>query len=338
MAEVGVSSEVSGVGSNPGLYIKAPDYVSEGASVVTGSSYLDGQAVRGTYVGQEIMSTPWFSAGTFNNIVTPLIYIEGDSDVTGASADAVMYYDKIKIDIMKRYPGSSTYKTTAVYVNYVSNISNKIGIAPHQDELNRPAWLPLWFDPRYEYKFVLSIATLTIGAYLDVEAMYLQYIPTNSVISGRQIQYGNDTDLQLAQGVPITFGIYWGGTSDTSGNLELNLPSEYFPFTVDSSYSSGGVFTKTANPSVGTFVTMGDNAQKAVINSVESVQCTLTYTAAYGLTSGYAIQPWAYAWPYTDGSNGGYGIKVRVYGGTSLASTYFEGIVHVYGYMSAKAV
>jgi hypothetical protein len=343
MAVSDTATKMDGITSNPGLFVSGPSYVSDGAKIVQGTNYWDGQAVRGTYAGQDLIATGWFAAGTFNNIVTPLVYIEGDNSVTGAAASANMYLDKLKITIYKRMPGTTSSTSTEVFVNYVKNISNKNGIAPHHEELNRPTWLPLWFDPRYEYKFVISVNVITTGAYLDVEGMYLQYVDVNGYMAGRQVQYGNQINMNLAQGIPIIDAFTWGGTSTSNGSLYLHIPSEYFPFNYNASSSSLGAFTSKWDSTLGTPDTgtadtnVDDNTMKAMLSSVEVVTCTLNQ-GTYGTLSSYGIHPWMRAGIYTDGSNGGFGIYISIEAGPSIGAQYFSGRMIVVGYTNAKAV
>jgi hypothetical protein len=235
MATSDVIKSMDGMGTNPGLFIRAPDYVCQGVDVVYNSAYFESRAVRGTFTGQKLFETPWYAAGTFNNIVIPMVYIEGDTAVTGTGTSASTQTDKLKITIYKRLPGSTTFTTTPIYVSYHSNVSNKIGQAP------------------------------TSGAALDVEGIYLQYYVANSVTTGRQLKFGSYGETTLAQGIPVICGAYWTATTDGAGNLSIAIPSEYFP------YSAGWTLSENASGSAPSSTGQG---MRAVINAVDSVQTT----------------------------------------------------------------
>ena len=319
MATSDIIKSMDGMGTNPGLLIRAADYVLPSAEIVYSNNYFEGKAVRGTTKGQKLMESPWFQAGTFNNIVIPMVYIEGASSVTGTGTDASSNVDKIKIIIYKRYPGQTSFTTSEVFCIYKANVSNKIGIAPHFEHFNRPAWMPTWFDIRYEYKFAIEVAQITSGAALDVEGIYLQYYIVNSVMSGRQATFGS---YDMDQAVPVTGGVYWSATTDGSGNLSIAIPSEFFPY-------SGGSWTigeaATGNPP-----SLTGLALKPVINSVDSVQTTFV--------SGTDIDAEYLLWNYevVDSSDGGFTLYIGMHSdNNNTAYTFYTSF---FGYIGPMGV
>jgi len=320
MATTDVIKAMDGIGANPGLLIRAPDYVCQGAEIVHGTSYFEGKAVRGYYKGQKLFETPWFAAGTLNNVVIPMVYIEGALSVTGAAVDADSNNDKLKITIYKRLPGNTEFTTTPIYVRYQSDISNKIGQAPHAESIYRPAWQPTWFDIRYEYKFLVEVWEITNTAYLDVEGIYFQYYVSHTVTSGRQLKYGSDPTL-LYQGIPVILGAYWTATTDGAGNLSIAIPSEYFP------YSAG--WTKAENATGSAPSTTGQ-AVRGIINSVESVHTTHvsgTDIDAEWMMANYEV---------VDSTNGGYTIYFLLHSDNASVQCVFYS--QIYGHVSPMVV
>lgn len=319
MATTDIVDNMDGIGTNPGLLIRAPDYVSQGTDIVYNSAYFEGKAVRGTKPGQRLFETPWLAAGTLNNVCIPMLYIEGDTTVTGTGTSADHYNDKLKIIVYKRLPSDPTnISTTNIYCSYVQNISNKIGIAPHHEEIYRPSWNPTWFDIRYEYKFAVEVYSITSGAALDVEGIYLQYYITNSVCNGRQVQYGSGT---MAQAIPVVAGMYWTATTDGSGNLSIAIPSEFFP------YSSGWTKGESAT---GSAPSSTDLALKPVINSVDAV--VTSFAGGTDISAEYLL--WNYE--VVDGSNGGYTIYVGLHSDSPSAAYSFE--TFVFGYTTPMVI
>ena len=318
MATTDIIKTMDGMGSNPGLLIRAPDYVADGAQIVYNSNYFEGKAVRGTKKGQKLMESPWFAAGTFNNIVIPMVYIEGATSVTGAGTDASTANDKVKIIIYKRLPGSATVTTTEIYVQYIDSISNRIGMAPHFEHFYRPSWMPTWFDIRYEYKFTVEVFNITDGAALDVEGIYLQYYITNSVMAGRQVKFGSTL---YGMAVPVMGGCYWTATTDGSGNLSIAIPSEYFP------YSSG--YTQAENATGSAPSTTG-LPLKNVLNSVDAVNTS--YAGGTDIDAEYLL--WNYE--VVDSYNGGYTLYIGMHSDNASAQYWFQTMV--YGYVGPLTV
>jgi hypothetical protein len=315
-----VVKSMDGMGSNPGLLIRAPDYVAPGAEIVYSNSYFEGKAVRGVQRGQKIMESPWFAAGTFNNIVIPMVYIEGASSVTGTGTDASSGNDKVRITIYKRLPGSQTITTTTIHVQYVSTISNKVGMAPHFEHFYRPSWMPTWFDIRYEYKFVMDVYRITAGAALDVEGIYLQYYVANSVMAGRQVTFGAAADA-MGMAVPVMGGTYWTATTDGSGNLSIAIPSEYFP------YSSGYTQAESATGSAPSTTGL---PLKNLLNSVDGMNTT--FAGGTDIDAEYLL--WNYE--VVDGLNGGYTLYIGLH--SDNASAQYWCYTTVYGYVGPLTV
>lgn len=319
-----VVKTMDGIGTNPGLLIRAPDYVCQGTEIVYNSAYFEGKAVRGTTVGQKLMESPWFAAGTFNNVVIPMVYIEGLKSVTGASTDAYSQNDKLKITIYKRLPSSpSNITTTPVYVSYHSNVSNKIGQAPHTEHWNRPAWYPTWFDIRYEYKFVVEVYSITAGAALDLEGIYLQYYGVNTITTGRQLKFGSYGETTLPQGIPVMMGVYWTATTNGAGNLDIAIPSEYFPYSTVSGWTIAENATGSAPSSVG-------NGLRGFINATDSVQTS--FVAGTDIDAEYLL----YNYEIVDGSNGGHTIYVGMH--SDVPNTQYWFYSEIFGYCGSVAV
>ena len=313
-----VIKAMDGMGSNPGLLIRAPDYASPGAEIVYSDSYFEGKAVRGVQRGQKIMESPWFAAGTFNNIVIPMVYIEGATSVTGTGTDASTANDKVRITIYKRLPGSQDITTTYIHVQYIDGISNRIGMAPHAENIYRPSWQPTWFDIRYEYKFVMDVYRITAGAALDVEGIYLQYYVNNSVMTGRQVRYGSSL---YGMAVPVMGGVYWTATTDGSGNLSIAIPSEYFP------YSSGYTQSESAT---GSAPSTTDLPLKNILNSVDGMNTT--FAGGTDIDAEYLL--WNYE--VVDGYNGGYTLYIGLH--TDNAAAQYWCYTTVFGYVTPMVV
>jgi hypothetical protein len=321
MATSDIIKSMDGMGSNPGLLIRAPDYVSPGAEIIYSTSYFEGKAVRGTYKGQKLFETPWYAAGTFNNIVIPMVYIEGDTATTLTGTSASTQTDKVKITIYKRLPGTQNITATPIYVSYHSNVSNKIGQAPHCEHWFRPAWNPTWFDIRYEYKFLVEVWSITAGAALDVEGIYLQYYTVNGVTTGRQLKFGSYGETTLAQGIPVICGAYWTATTDGAGNLSIAIPSEYFP------YSAGWTLSENAT---GSAPSSTGNGIRGVFNAVDSVQTTHvsgTDIDAEWMMANYEV---------VDGSNGGYTIYFLMHSDNPSVQCLFYS--QIFGYCGSMVV
>lgn len=317
-----VIKSMDGIGANPGLFIRAPDYVCQGTEIVYNSAYFEGKAVRGLKVGQRLFETPWFAAGTLNNVVIPMVYIEGATSVTGTGTDASTQNDKIKIIIHKRLPSNPTaITTTNIFVSYHSNVSNKIGQAPHTEHWYRPSWYPTWFDIRYEYKFVVEVYSITDGAALDVEGIYFQYYVVNTVTTGRQLKFGSYGETTLPQGIPVILGCYWTATTDGAGNLSIAIPSEYFP------YSAGWTMSESATGSAPSTTTVG---LRGFINAVDSVQ--VSFVAGTDINNEYLL--WTYE--VADSYNGGYTIYVGMH--SDNPSTQYWFYSQIFGYCGSVAV
>jgi len=264
MAMTDVDATMTGIGTNPGLLLRAVDYVADGAEVVYSSNYLGGKAVRAKYHNQKIAETGWLPAGTLNNIVLPTMYIEGRSSVTGSGTDAVSYVDGIQLAIYRRLPGEvGDLSASRSYYKYIDTISNQIGVYPYDVNNNKPATQPYWFDIRYEFKIIIFSDITTSGAWLDVEGIYFRYQQDAAIQAPRQNRISTD-DIDS---VPIMEGIMWGATSDGSGRIDVQLGSEYFDGT-------GGLVVAGSTFTWGS--TYGYNGVRGVYNSIDGM-CTTMY-------------------------------------------------------------
>lgn len=295
---------MNGLGTNPGLFLPAADYVADGAEIVYGTSYVNGKAVRGKAIGQKIMETPWMSVGTMGNIVFPTVYIEGSSTVTGASTSAISYVDGVRLDILKRLPDTKTVpQPVSIYNKYIASISNKIGAYPHDKIHTKPATQPYWFDIRYEYKIIMYIDVLTTNAWLDIEGIYLRYHTDTAMMAPRQyLISGDDIDS-----VPMVEGIKWGTTTNSSGAFDCQLGSEYIDGT-------GGLTVSGSINNVGSGYAGG--GQRAVWNSIDSINTTV-YS---GVTSD---RPLIVNLPYSPLIDGGLHVDVMGWGFSASTTYYF---------------
>lgn len=217
MATQDTSNNMLGTGSNPGLLLRAVDYKCDGTDVVYSSAYLDGKAIKGTYEGQKLMETHWFTNGVLNNIVLPTLYIEAK---TAATQNLV---DSLKITVFKRDMDGNDIGSTDLYVIYQTKVSNNIGQMPVNMWVNRQATEFPWFDIRYQYKMVISVNNLTAGQELYLEGMYLQYVQNTSVMIPQQELYGSNN----IQSIPIIEGLSWN-VDTTGGSFTAQFPSDYF--------------------------------------------------------------------------------------------------------------
>jgi hypothetical protein len=329
MAVADTDSSMNGIGTNPGLIIRAPDYVAEGAEIVYGSSYLDGRAVRGKYTGQVLMETEWFDAGTFNNIVYPTVYVEGLSSITGASSSAISYVDRIDIKVYKRFPGTNASAVpTTIYCPYINKISNQIGSYPNAMVSNlKASTTSYWFDIRYEYKLVVSVGVLTSGAYLDIEGLYIQYQSPTTVQSARQYRYTDDQVISI----PVMEGIWWGATTDASGAIIAYLGSEYIDGTGGCSNVVGSVVT-SGSAYVG-------GGQKGIYNYIDSCHTTVAASTNnnyyYNDTGGLVPGPITTA-PGGSIIDGGLWVKVWVAG--LHANSVYKFYTTIIGYRTASVI
>lgn len=287
MALTDTDSLVQGIGTNPGLLYRAPDFSSGDGELVYGSSYLDGKAVRGRYTGQVLMETPWISKGTLNNIVMPTVYMEG----SGATSNV----DYLKIYVYKRDPENldTVYEPTEIIIKYRDNISNTVGAMPVLQSYNRPASQFYWFDIRYEYKFVVQIGRVTTGGYLDLEGMYLVYYGPTVTVGPKQELFGDS----VVQAVPIWDALDWSATSDGSGVIDTTLSIQ--------NYTTAGMDT---------------GAQHAYFNNVEGVVTGFGYGST--IDSSTQIQS-----DYQASSSGGYEIKVYASGLAINTIQYFYTLI-----------
>lgn len=261
MATTDINPKMQGIGSNPGILVRAPDFIGDNASLAYSSAYLDGKAVKGEYSGQILMETEWFPNGVLNNIVLPTLLIEAS---TPASQNLI---DNLVVTVHKRDSSGAQYETKELTVPYQTGISNSVGQMPVEMEFNRQATEFTWFDIRYEYKFVVSVGKLTTGQYLYLEGMYLQYVPNTALMLFQQEAYGSNS----VQAVPIIEGFKVSATMDGSGNFSGQLLSDYF------TGSAGGT----------------TGGQRSLINATDAVLIGFDYGATADtscvLTAGTAV-------------------------------------------------
>jgi len=287
MATADINPAVDGIGSNPGILIRAPQYVANGAELVYSSTYLDGVAVKGVDSGQKLMETPWFANGILNNVVLPTLYIEASAPTT---QDLI---DNLLITIYKRDSSGTEYPTQQLTVPFQDGISDGVGQMPISMEFNRQATQFPWFDIRYEYKFSVSVGRISSGQYLYLEGMYLQYVPNTGVMLFQQEAYGTDS----VQAIPIIEGQNWTATSDGSGNITGTFNSDLF----DGAGSTTG-------------------GQRSLMNAIDAVVTTFGYQTTADtstvITNGYTV-----------GSDGGYNVTVDIRGLTPTTLYEFHTII-----------
>lgn len=287
MVATDINPQMQAIGSNPGILVRAPDYIGDKATLTYSSSYLDGKAVKGEYSGQVLMETTWFKNGVLNNIVLPTLLIEAS---TPASQNLI---DNLIITVYKRTITGTQLETKELTIPYQTGISDGVGQMPVSMWVNRQATEFPWFDIRYEYKFIVSVGKLTSGQYLYLEGMYLQFVPNTSVMLFQQEAYGSNS----VQAVPIIEGFSFTAQMDGSGNYSGQFYSDYF----DGAGSTTG-------------------GQRSLMNSVDAVLIGFDYGTTADtscvLTAGSDVD-----------YGGGYTVKFTVTGLTAGATYAFQCIV-----------
>ena len=312
-------TNMQGNPTNPGILFRAVDYNTHNADVISGTNYFEGKAVRGKFVGQILMETNWMPAGTVNNIVFPTLCFEGAKSVTGASQDAVSYYDSLKITVYKRQAVQGGYtpsQTTELFIRYVANITNGVGSIPNAEWLNRPSTQPTWFDIRYEYKFVVSVHRLSTNAYLDLESLYLQFHTSTTVIGSRQVTYGVSAGYSpAADPIPIIDGMSWGVGTGASGNFSTTISSEQFN-------GAGSI--------------LNGDYQKGIFNNIQSIITTRAITDHAGDNSSTDYDNSVLTDWQVSSTNGGYEIIVNGYNFGANTTEFFYTMI--YGYITPMVV
>ncbi len=308
MTTTDTNPKMQALGSNPGILLRASDYIGNTAELAYSSNYLDGKAVKGTYQGQILMETEWFKNGVLNNIVLPTLFIEA-SDPAQGTPQNITYngqnlIDNLVITVYKRDNSGKQYETKELTVPYQTWISNGVGQMPVHMEFNRQATNFTWFDIRYEYKFVVSVGKLTTGQYLYLEGMYLQYVQNTGIMIPYQEAYGTDS----VQAVPIIEGLNFTVTMDASGNFDGRMNTDFFNGT-------GGTI----------------NGQRSLVHAIDAVLIGFDYqttadTSAV-LTAGYFLDP--------DGG-GGSNFYFTMTGLSANTAYKFYGII--VGYITPMAV
>lgn len=257
MAETDNIKQAFGISSNPGILLRAHEYMTAESELAYSANYLDGKAVKGSHEGQKLMETPWFQNGVLNNIVLPTLYIE-------ATSSAQSMIDNLIITIYKRDSAGTQYETKELTVYYQYQISDGVGQMPNAQYFMRQSTDFTWFDIRYEYKFVVSVGKITESSYLYLEGIYLQYVPNTGVMGFYQEHYGTNS----VQAIPMIEGIHWIGTSDGSGNITGQLTEEVL---VGDGTTEGG--------------------QRSLMNAIDAVVTTFAYQTTADtstvITNGY---------------------------------------------------
>lgn len=329
MAIADVSTKMQGLGTNPSLTLTAADFGSKSTELISGTEYLGGKAVRGTYPGQVLMETGWFKSGTLNNIIMPTAYIHSGNE----STPCVSYHDHIIVTVYKRparetlnetnISGFTSYasgdtvsvgiqieepdlpvETQEFTIHYIDGISNTIGAIPNAQQVNRPATNFLWFDVRYEYKFSIRVGRLTPDAYIDLSGIYLQYHNSTAIMGARQFQW---TGLST-EAVPLIDGMGWGVTANASGNFTAVLGSEVF----DGVGGIGGT----------------SGIQSGLFNSIEAVVTTLASASVYD--NNYELK----SYPQVSTTNGGF--EVVVVGTNFGANSVLTFYTIIFGHQTAQ--
>jgi hypothetical protein len=198
---------------------------------------------------------------------------------------------------------------------------------PYNALYNRTSTGYYFFDRAYEYKFVLSVNYLTAGAYIDVDALYIQYTQRNGFVSPRQVAYGSGDDWPTEQ-IPVTEGLAFTVTSsagvDGQCKFDITLPAEIW---------SGGTAT-----SVGAVTTTGSafamyyqDGVRTPFYRVDSISPTF-YAGSFANAGGQILTA------TTDGADEYGGLKIRIKGYGLYGSTQYWVWVNIFGYQDPTAV
>ena len=216
MAISQTSSDMTGMPSNSGLLIRACDYAT-GEGELTWNATYNYQGVYAERIGTVMMSTPWYEAGTFNNLVIPTAYMSCDTTESAVAAG-------VCLTIYKRLPGQlgDMGEVKKIHIPY-KQISETTGSMPRMQWQNSNSIQYLWFDVKYEYKFEVTLEKLSGGTYLILNAIYLQYSNNNGVHFATQVQGANGTDGLITQAVPTIEGRWWTTTISGYGAKNVSL-------------------------------------------------------------------------------------------------------------------
>lgn len=228
MAITDISTAMQGLGTNPGMIIRAADFVAQGSEIVYDSEYFEGKAVRGIYTGQKIFETGWIPKGIITgNFATLLFMSEGSDGVTLSSG-----HDGVKIFIYRREDKTDApedYRITPISYDFSRNLSNASGSTPYDSVHNIDGNRYIYFNKEYEYKFVAYVDSITAGGYLDVEAIKLQNITSGSWQNAYQGVALVVTD-EGPESIDVIDTMCWTITSDAgtgsanTGRIDITLP------------------------------------------------------------------------------------------------------------------
>ena len=324
MAITDINPSMDGIGSNPGLMIRAPQHVVGGTEIVYDSRYLDGAAVRGNKTGQTLMESPWLAEGVLNNIVAPIIYIYDGN----GSSPLTEEVDAIGITIFKRDPKTKLVVSTSnLKVLYNSTISPTVGSMPFNSLYNRAATGYYFFDRAYEYKFVVSVKYLTSGAYMDVDALYIQYTQRNGIVSSRQVAYGSGNNWPTEQ-IPVIEGLAFTVTSsagvDGECKFDVTLPVELW----NGGSATGYGGTTTTGSAFAMYYQAGVRTPFYRVDSI-----TPSYLAGAFSNDGRQM-----VFGDTSGVDAYGGLNIRIKGYGLYSATQYWVWVNIFGYQDPQAV
>lgn len=221
MVQVDKDSYMTGIGTNPSLLIRAPDYVAEGAQVVYDSDYFDQKAVRVTKQGQKIFETGWLKAGTLANNTTPVLYWADGNSGTPLNDR----FDSIRIIVYKRFPGETDWTTKDMWFSFANGLSNASGDIAFDKKNLLGAAQYYFFNKNYEYKFVAYVGQITAGAWIDVEALKIQYMQHIGVTGAAQFVLSDQTkNPNTPELVPVIDAYEWTIIPTSGGVIDCILP------------------------------------------------------------------------------------------------------------------
>lgn len=236
MAITDIDTAMQGIGTNPSMIIRAPDFVANSSEIVYNSEYFEGKAVRGLYNGQKIFETGWIPKGVLTGNVVPLLFM---SD--GGGTALVSQYEKIRIMVYRRRDKTDDpedYRITPMIFMYLEDLSNASGSSPTDHVTNIYGNRYFYFNKEYEYKFVAFVDILTPGGYLDVEALKFQ-----TVISGSwQNAFQGGATVTLDEGpesIDVIDTWVWTATADGgTGSTNTGRVQAVLPITVDTGHGT----------------------------------------------------------------------------------------------------
>lgn len=234
MAITDIEVGMTGIGTNPAMIIRAPDFISQGVQAVTSSDYFEGRAVRGLFNGQKLFETGWLKKGVLTGNLLPLSFIsDGNSGTPLVNA-----YDRLKIIVYRRVDDStnpSDYRITPMSFLYTEDNSNASGTSPVDTITNIAGNRYYYFNKSYEYKFVAYVDRITAGGYMDVEAIKFQTVISSSTNNAYQGAATVTAD-EGPESVWVMDTWVWTATSDAgtgsanTGRVQATLPISEFQY------------------------------------------------------------------------------------------------------------